>query len=649
MNIKSLLAGILVLLASLAGYSQVGRHLPKSFEFSDNPSLLPDRIPSTVLAPPDRVRIAQEDAVRPGIRFAAPIKTTIAPEQQGRWADTPDGGRIWQVRLHSDQAKGLMALYDRFYLPPGAVLYMYNLDHTQVLGPYTDRDNPRSGKFLTGFIQGNDAIVEYYEPEAVKGQGEIHIFRVDYAYQHTAELADGLSPSGTLENELGFGTSDSCQVNVACVQDARSEAEQRAVCRVIMILEEGTGFCTGNMVNNTAQDGTPLLISAYHCQDGYTPIYDLWRFDFNYRSDSCATPETEPSRMSIVGCERKAGYQTTDFLLLELAQRPPASVGAYYLGWNKTPNLPANGRMYHHPRGDIKKISLDINPLSIFRDSISWNNGVKTPPLRHFLSRFDSGSFDVGSSGAAMLNEKGHFVGQLNGGNMACVGSTAFFGRLYYSWEGGGTADSRLKDWLDPLGINPDTLNGWEPVSTAGAEISGIIHTEAGMPIVGATVTLLSTEGEEWISTSDSTGMYRFVDIPFSDTLEIRVDKPDLAVNGCSTADLIKVQKHILGISLLETPYQWLAADVNVSLNISTQDLVQIRKVVLGVDAAYKIGKSWTFFPAALEFPDSPNPFTGGTWPVNGVFIYRFEDSIPDLDFIGIKYGDVNGSVHADN
>lgn len=649
MNIKALLPAILVISASFSGFSQGARPLPKSFEFQDNPNFYPDRIPQAKLTPPDLGRISKEDAVRPGIRFAAPLSTDIEPADQGQWTDTPDGGRIWQLRLQSTAAKGLMALYDRFYLPEGATLYMYNKDHSQVLGPYTSRDNTHSGKFLTGFIQGSEAVLEYYEPKAVRGQGELHIFRVDYAYQPMGSWTGGTPASHATGGDLGFGTSDSCQVNVACVQDARSAKEQQAVCRVIMILEEGTGFCTGNLLNNTARDGTPLLLSAFHCQDGYTPLYDLWRFDFNYRSDSCTTPDMEPDRMSIIGCQRKAGYQQTDFLLLELAQLPPANFHPFYLGWNKSPNLPANGRMYHHPRGDIKKISLDINPLSIFRDSIAWNNNVTTPPLRHFLSRFDSGSFDVGSSGAAVLNEKGHFVGQLNGGNMACVGSTAFFGRLYYSWEGGGTADTRLKDWLDPLGLNPDTLGALEPIAKTGGDIAGIIHTEGGQPVAGATVILLTPNGEEWTTNSDSLGMYLFSDIPFTDTLEIQVAKPDLALNGCSTADLIKVQKHILGITLLETPYQWIASDVNVSQNISTQDLIQIRKVVLGIDAEYKTGKSWVFLPAGLDFPDSPNPFTGGTWPLNGVYIHGFQESIPDLDFIGIKYGDVNGSVHAGN
>lgn len=644
-----LLAGLAMFFFCFKAVGQSPRNQPQSFRSSVEVLLAARHLPIQVLPQPDLQRVQEEDAQNPGIRVAVPLAVDANLENAGTWIELPDGGRLWQLKLHASGALGLIALYDAFYIPEGANLFMFSPDRKHILGPFTSRDNTKSGKFVTGLTPGSDAIIEYYEPKAVRGMGQIHLFRVDYAYHRANLEASGFSVMGALDNELGFGTADSCQVNVACNLAADTAAEKRAVCRIVMILKEGTGFCTGNMLSNTAENALPYLISAFHCQDGYTPIYDLWRFDFKYQSDSCTIPGVEPAYRSMIGCTRRAGYRQTDFLLLELEQRPPGSFQAFLLGWNRSGNIPARGVIYHHPRGDIKKVAMDKDPLIIFRDSIDWNNGVKTPPNHHFNSRFDTGSFDIGSSGAALLNENGQFVGQLHGGYMACRGSSAYFGRLFYSWEGGGTPETRLKDWLDPLGLSPVSLEGMENLENGGGEISGIVHTEGGAAIVGAEVQLVTAAGTVFNATTDVQGYYQFSAVPYGERLEISVSKNDLAANGCSTADLIKVQKHILGIDLLETAYQWIAADVNLSSTISTQDLIQIRKVVLGIDSVFKSTPAWHFIPVALEFPEAPNPFIGTPWPIRAVVIQGLDTSIPDLDFIGIKYGDVNGSAAPDH
>ncbi len=52
------------------------------------------------------------------------------------------------------------------------------------------------------------------------------------------------------------------------------------------------------------------------------------------------------------------------------------------------------------------------------------------------------------------------------------------------------------------------------------------------------------------------------------------------AVNGVSLSDLIKINRHILGIEILPTLVLRWAADVNGSGNIITADLVEIRKLI---------------------------------------------------------------------
>jgi hypothetical protein len=60
----------------------------------------------------------------------------------------------------------------------------------------------------------------------------------------------------------------------------------------------------------------------------------------------------------------------------------------------------------------------------------------------------------------------------------------------------------------------------------------------------------------------------------------------DQARNGVSTLDLVKIQKHLLGKELFDSPFQYIAADANSNGSVSAIDLVEIRKVILGIYTA---------------------------------------------------------------
>lgn len=625
------------------------REMPRSLsrmesgQVYDQPALQPQRLPGV-----DVQQLEAEDLRHPGTRFAAPVAVDLGIANAGTWTLLPDGGRLWQLKLEAPgSALGLVAIYDEFYMPPGAKLYMFSPDGKFIDGPYSEAQNNVSRHFVTGVVPGNTAIIEYYEPAHVRGQGHLHISRVDQAYHRENLLALGLGTTNVLGEELGFGSSGNCHPNVSCAEGEAFKNEKRAVCRVILVLEEGTGYCTGALINNTEQDGRPLLVSAFHCQDGYTPLYDFWRFDFNYESKDCVSPSSEPLLNSIIGCTQLAGYQKTDFLLLELSRKLPGAFNAYFLGWNRADESPASGSIIHHPRGDIKKIGLDENPLPIFREAIQWNNEVTTPEGYHLRAKYDIGSFDIGSSGAPLLNQDQRYVGQLHGGSTSCTGAVAYFGRLNVSWEGGGTPSSRLKDWLDPIGLGIMSLDGMENPLNAGGVVAGVVTTETGAGIQGAVVQLKSSSGFSAELITDDNGKFSFSPMPFGTTFEVEVSKPGNPLNGISVFDLVQIQRHILSIELLKSPYHWVAADVNKSRTISTADLIQIRKVLLGLEAEFKNISSWIFLPADFEFPGGQDPLIGEI--PSRLVIPGFQADILDLDFIGIKAGDINASANPNN
>ncbi|MDX1409566.1 MAG: hypothetical protein R3330_15570, partial [Saprospiraceae bacterium] len=194
--------------------------------------------------------------------------------------------------------------------------------------------------------------------------------------------------------DFGFNTALTCYPNANCPEGAPWSNEVRSAVRIMMVLQEGVGWCSGALMNNTAGDGTPYILSAEHCLAQYTPMWDLWRFDFNYRSSDCMNPGEEPAAQSITGCSLRAKQRDTDFLLLELNNPVPVFFNAYFSGWNRTPDYaPGKIVLIHHPSGDITKMSTDFHEIRLWENVLNWSEGYSTPENTHYRSRFDLGTF----------------------------------------------------------------------------------------------------------------------------------------------------------------------------------------------------------------------------------------------------------------
>ena len=115
--------------------------------------------------------------------------------------------------------------------------------------------------------------------------------------------------------------------------------------------------------------------------------------------------------------------------------------------------------------------------------------------------------------------------------------------------------------------------------------------------------------------------------------------------NGVSTFDVLLIQKHILTIDTLESPYKIIAADVNKSNSVSALDLVLIRKVILFDSDSFPNNTSWRFVQSDYVFPNPINPFSED-FPEFVEFLDIQGNS--QVDFTGLKVGDVNTSANPD-
>jgi hypothetical protein len=172
--------------------------------------------------------------------------------------------------------------------------------------------------------------------------------------------------------------------------------------------------------------------------------------------------------------------------------------------------------------------------------------------------------------------------------------------------------------------------------------INGNISTELHQDVKGAEVNLESNN--IIVKMSDGEGNYLFDDVPPGDTYILRPKRDGDDANGISTLDLILIQRHILGHTKLNTPYQKIAADVNNDKKISTADLVQLRKLILGAITDFPNNTSWRFVDKVFAFDDPNDPLSGY---IKETYEIPTLNAHMTVDWIGVKIGDVNGSVKA--
>ena len=400
----------------------------------------------------DRARIdaedARDDAYTQPRRVAFPFAVQL-DMKSGEWTDLPDGGRVWRLAVRARGAQAISLLYDRFYLPPGATMHVYNPRSGETLGAFTARNHKPDGKFATALTYGDEAVVEYYEPAAQRGRGEIRVSQVGHAYRLT-EVLDAA--------ERAAVNSGACQVGVNCSPEGDAwQDHKRSVARILM---NGTGLCTGSLLNNTAVDGKPLFLTADHCIGSLDALGNAnasgFVFYWDYERTACGTAAAPTATQTTNGATLRANDSDGDFALFELTEDPNAAYGVYFAGFSAAAAPPPGGVGIHHPAGDYKMIAThSIAPVSFSfggrpADSY-WNISWDATANGHSVT-------EGGSSGSPLFDAAGLVIGQLYGGSSINCSDPAndpgWYGKIAYNWDNGAAAqpERRLRDWLDPVG-----------------------------------------------------------------------------------------------------------------------------------------------------------------------------------------------------
>lgn len=401
-----------------------------------------------VLPAVDNQKLQRENQQQSGLksfRFAHPFDVSLSPANSGQWYSTPEVN-VWQLRIRSTGAYSLNVIFGKYRLPENARLFIIGAAQDDIKGAYTSFNNSPSNSLAIEPVAGDEILIQYEEPAKAAFCGELEISRISHDFM-------GL---GAARDHRPLGISGSCNVNINCDQVDGTEHIRDAVCRIIV---EGTDVCTGTLVNNTANDGTPYLLTAYHCISNEIKA-NASVFLFNYESPACVSVDGDVSR-SMSGSNLRASFDSLDFALVELREDIPFANRPYLAGWNRKNQSPTSSKSIHHPMGDIKKIATDKDPAVTGR----FNNTYLVNGAWKIL-RWDTGVTESGSSGGPLFDQDNLLVGTLTGGSATCsVPTNDFFSKFALAWNHRRELNRQLKAWLDPVNSNAEKISGYDPNS----------------------------------------------------------------------------------------------------------------------------------------------------------------------------------------
>ncbi|MBT5708217.1 MAG: hypothetical protein HOI66_18040 [Verrucomicrobia bacterium] len=195
--------------------------------------------------------------------------------------------------------------------------------------------------------------------------------------------------------------------------------------------------------------------------------------------------------------------------------------------------------------------------------------------------------------------------------------------------EGPGNLESETRDGVLSIVVVPDEI-----------DLTGLIRyysSDQVMPEV-----LVHGQGEGGSDgLSDEFGRFK-ISVPSEVAINLSAEKSsELPPNrGVTSLDLLLMRRHILGLVPFESPWQRLAADVDLQGDIGAIDVLLMRRLILGLAEDFVPGQPlFQFYPTATNFEDPFNP-----WSAPQSFEYAsLSVDLFQQDFSGLKLGDVDG------
>ena len=457
--LRRVVFSLLLLFSFGINAQEVVQLLPPSWELD-----LRQGIDQIVLPATDLTEIRRQDSINDldkGRPYRYGIERPIRLElgENGTWTRLEDGRRIWRVAVRSVGATNISLNFDRFYLPPGGRLFIYNEDRSDLLASFSDSQNREVEQIGSWFVQGETILLEYVEPRSVDSMARLSVPTIIHGYR--MGLVDDLARS-----VRGLNDSGNCQYDVNCPVGDDFDPAKDLLKKTVALLNLGNGYlCTATLINNTLADKRPFLLTADHCLDISNPAFWTARFNWMSPSPVCGTGEASvdmQTNFTLSGAQLLANNPKSDFALVECFDPIPDSWDVAFAGWDNRDLSPEYQVGIHHPKGDIMKVCRDDDAAvqETAGDTEVW---LISGGAAGSGDGWELGTTETGSSGSPLFDQAGHLIGQLYGGQSACDGEQTngqfdLYGRFGVSWDGGNSAEDRLSDWLDPISSGLTTV-----------------------------------------------------------------------------------------------------------------------------------------------------------------------------------------------
>lgn len=336
----------------------------------------------------------------------------------GQWDELPNGDRIWRFEIQMKLATSVALGISKCKIPEGCQLFTYSSDHRYIGQTYTSKF--REEWF---WIDGNNCVIEYYEPAKQKGKSIIEFSTIDCVpylgdvhdnsrdedeFAHcnpnvvcadatfTADTYDGPAITTSLvadmTNTITTVEKSVMHLKTAFPCNATTLANYPGLC----VSYPGTDTkmyvyksnCTGALLCNNV--GETYILSARHCvtvfpfassvimPDLSTEQSLFWEYDFNFQvlktgiNPTCEYTTSDPDLtkrirtplkiVAVSNSDLNNCYEG-DYLLLKILPVPFIHE-PYYAGFDASEALPLRGFGIHHPLGYNKKFSLQDDNLS---------------------------------------------------------------------------------------------------------------------------------------------------------------------------------------------------------------------------------------------------------------------------------------------
>jgi lysyl endopeptidase len=371
------------------------------------------------------------DKTKP-LRFAKRINTSINFANSGRWTNLHNGDRIWMCGIEIDQAFALSFSFSQLQMPEGAMMYFYNADQTDFIGPLSQSHNTDDQPFITPPISGRRIVIEYYEPQAFRGTGSFEIEAVAASYRDMKDVA--IVQEVNCFELLNYTVNNTAQMNASSAV-------------LLTVVDDGQRVATSVLLNNTSSNGIPYLMTA---QSALLGAPSRWLFLFDIAGAGCLNDNVFCWNKAVCGGVIKESNPTSGLALVRLKEMPRQAWSPYYSGWQ------ANALNDSHRLFLIQQafgLPQSVAEFSGEMTMTTWNS-MEVGAIDHWN---DGGTF-IGSIGSPLFDEDLNLVGIFVGGEGSCDGGGSdYFALLADSWD-------EIKEYLDPFVTGQNRFDGEFPI-----------------------------------------------------------------------------------------------------------------------------------------------------------------------------------------